>query len=310
MSKPKHLYEPHLVLREFSLSPGKEWLPKLSGWTLMQVGGGNGYWLEGQSRTELEAGTVLLLGGDPQGRILASQLNALSLVHFSVMADRLAGLITLSEQNFLKQAALQKELAFQLFPAQGPVAGKMSGLCASGNAGGLSCRLAMLQLLIEAFGRELNHTTPNRELTDATQRLRLFLQENPQDALLEISFHELAQLTYCTARHLSRIFYEVVGMSFSDKRAEIRLARARELLATSESKVVEVAMESGYKSLSSFNLMFTRRFGISPGRWRKKNEAQDGNKRGQLNLKPPGIRKSQRLAYKNGFDTPPAPSLR
>jgi methylphosphotriester-DNA--protein-cysteine methyltransferase len=46
---------------------------------------------------------------------------------------------------------------------------------------------------------------------------------------------------------------------------------ARELLATSNSKVVEVALESGYKSLSMFNLMFTRRFGTSPGRWRQKN---------------------------------------
>jgi transcriptional regulator GlxA family with amidase domain len=60
-------------------------------------------------------------------------------------------------------------------------------------------------------------------------------------------------------------------MSFCDKRAEIRLGRARELLATSKSKVVEVAFESGYKSLSLFNQMFTRRFGVSPGKWRQKN---------------------------------------
>jgi AraC-like DNA-binding protein len=59
-------------------------------------------------------------------------------------------------------------------------------------------------------------------------------------------------------------------MSFRDKRAEVQLGRARELLATSKSKIVEVALESGYKSLSLFNLMFTRRFGTSPGRWREK----------------------------------------
>ncbi len=88
--------------------------------------------------------------------------------------------------------------------------------------------------------------------------------------MLEISFGELAKATHCTPRHLSRVFCELTGMSFRDKRAEIRLARARELLATSKSKVVEVALESGYKSLSLFNLMFTRRFGTSPGRWRQK----------------------------------------
>jgi AraC-like DNA-binding protein len=70
---------------------------------------------------------------------------------------------------------------------------------------------------------------------------------------------------------LSRTFHELVGTSFSNQRVEIRMARARELLATSNSKVVEVALESGYKSLSMFNLVFTRRFGTSPGRWRQRN---------------------------------------
>jgi AraC-like DNA-binding protein len=32
-----------------------------------------------------------------------------------------------------------------------------------------------------------------------------------------------------------------------------------------------VALKSGYKSLSLFNLMFTRRFGTSPGKWRQKH---------------------------------------
>jgi AraC-like DNA-binding protein len=278
MNKLEYLYEPHLVFKEFSLAPGKEWLPKLSGWSLVQIGGGNGYWLQDQARTELETGAVLLMAEDLRGRMLASQLNILSLFYFSVLPDRLSGMLTLGEKNFLKQAASRREFAFQVFPALHPVALKMSELSAGGSQDGLSFRLALLQLLVAALGKELDcTTTPRPETTDATQRLQLFLKENPEDILLEISFNELAQMTYCTPRHLSRIFFEVVGMSFSDKRAEIRLSRARELLATGESKVVEVAMESGYKSLSSFNLMFTRRFGISPGRWRKKNGAEAGN---------------------------------
>ena len=94
-----------------------------------------------------------------------------------------------------------------------------------------------------------------------------------------MSFDELARSTHCTPRHLSRIFRELIGMSFRDKRAELRLTRARDLLATSKSKVVEVALESGYKSLSLFNLMFTRHFGTSPGRWRQKHQA-NGNGKG------------------------------
>ena len=39
-------------------------------------------------------------------------------------------------------------------------------------------------------------------------------------------------------------------------------------MATTQSKVVEVALESGYQSLSLFNLMFKRRFGLTPAKWR------------------------------------------
>lgn len=300
MNKSSHSYEPHLVIREFFLSPGTEWIPKLSGWSLIQINSGNGYWLQELSRTELAAGTVLLLAGDNRpGHVLASQLNTMSLRSFSVLPERLSGLITLGEKTFLNQSVARSELAFQIFPPAHPVALKMGGLCAGQNRGGLAFRLALLQLLVEALGTELDHIAPSPENTDATQRLRLFLKETPQDALLEISFNELAQMTHCTARHLSRIFFNVVGMSFSDKRAEIRLARARELLATSQSKVVEVAMESGYKSLSLFNQMFTRRFGISPGRWRKKNGADGASvkNRQKTKLQRPAINRTRRLVF-------------
>jgi len=68
---------------------------------------------------------------------------------------------------------------------------------------------------------------------------------------------------------LSRIFREIAGMSFRERQAKIRLARASELLVTTESKVVNVALDSGFQSLSLFNLMFRRRFGLSPSRWRR-----------------------------------------
>jgi AraC-like DNA-binding protein len=273
MNTVDHLYEPHLTIKESSISPGKEWLPRLSDWSLIQVEEGMGYWLQAHSSIDLKNGTVLLVYGDGQGRIRASQLNSMSLYSFSVTPARLTGLITLSEQDFLKQAAAQSELAFQIFPAASPVAIRMRELYTSNNPNGLLFRLTLLQLFVEIFGKRLEQSVPPQKDGDARERLRTFLMTVSPDTLSEMSFEELARITRCTPRHLSRIFCELTGMSFCDKRAEIRLGRARELLATSQSKVVEVAFESGYKSLSLFNQMFTRRFGISPGKWRQKNSA-------------------------------------
>jgi AraC-like DNA-binding protein len=278
MKKPDHLYGPHLAIKEVSVLPGGEWLPKLFGWSLIQVKSGTGYWLQAQSSRELEAGMVLLVADHVQGSIRASQLGGLSLYSFSVIPARLTGLITLGEQDFLRTAASRKEFSLQVLPPLNPVAVKMNELYAGRKSGGLLFRLKLIQLFAEVFGNELEQAVSNYETSDAKERLRMYLRETPSDELLEVSFNELAQVTCCTSRHLGRIFHDVVGMSFREKRDEIRLARARELLATSKSKVVEVALESGYKSLSLFNLMFTRRFGTSPGKWRQKYANNVGSK--------------------------------
>jgi AraC-like DNA-binding protein len=269
-----HPYAPQLVIRESSLAPGAEWVPPGLGWSLVQIASGTGYWLQGQSRTELESGTLLLVAGEMRGCVLASCLSDLRLRFFTVIPERLAGLITDGELDFLNQTAASRELACQILPREHPVAMRWVELCNRPHPTGLLRRLLLLQLLIEAFGREVAAAADSAHPhTDVKERLRVFLQATPPAALLDISFAELAHMTHCTPRHLSRVFFDVAGMSFRDKRAEIRLARARELLATSQSKVVDVAFKSGYKSLSLFNRMFTRRFGVSPGRWRQKNGA-------------------------------------
>jgi AraC-like DNA-binding protein len=281
--KPERTYEPHLAIREFSVPPGGEWMPRSPGWSLIQISRGTGYCLQPQLSQELEMGTVLLAGGPVQGSIRASRLGGLSLCVFSVIPARLTGLITLGEQDFLETASSRKEFSLRIFPPGNPVAVKMLELYAGRNLGGLLFRLKLLQLFVEVFSRELEQAASNWEAADARERLRVLLERTPTAELLEMSFGELARMTHCTSRHLSRIFRELVGMSFRDKRAELRLTRARDLLATSRSKVVEVALESGYKSLSLFNLMFTRHFGTSPGRWRQKY--RNNGRSGKIELK-------------------------
>lgn len=277
MKKPNRTYEPHLSLREISLRPGAEWAPHWASWTLIHVTAGAGYCLQPDCNQELENGALILLNGEMPGVIRASNLSPLTLHAFTVMPTRLTGLLTLSEQSFFQAAASRKDFALKIFPPQHPVAAGMKEMCGSGNPATLPVRLKLFQLSVELFSKDVEQRAAPTAATDARERLRVFLDETPSSELLEMDFNELARLTNCTSRHLSRIFRDLVGKSFRDKRAEIRLARARELLATSDSKVVDVALESGYKSLSLFNLMFSRRFGTSPGKWRQKNGRQADN---------------------------------
>ena len=271
--KPVRSYVSHLAVGEISLLPGGEWMPRFPGWSLILVGSGSGYWLHKESNQEVQPGTVLVITAHARGSIRASQLGGLSLFFFPVQPERLTGLITLNEQRVFETAASRKELSLQILAPDTPVASRMRNLYAGVTRTGPAFRLQLLQLFIEVFGSELTREMPGAEpASDARERLWKFLNQTPASELLHVSFSELVQMARCTPRHLSRVFHELVGMSFREKHAELRLARACELLATTESKVVDVALESGYQSLSLFNLMFTRRFGMSPGKWRRKHQ--------------------------------------
>ncbi|MDX1953416.1 MAG: AraC family transcriptional regulator [Verrucomicrobiota bacterium] len=270
MKKINRSYEPHLVLREISLRPGEEWTPQFSGWTLIQVGTGTAYWMQPKLNQELVPGMVLLISARVAGTIRASQLDRVSLFYFPVQPSRLIGLFTFSEHRFFDLAASKEQFAVRILPPDSPIAVKVMGLCANRNSQGPSFRLQLLQVFFEVFGNDFKVEAAQPKTTmEAKERLREFLQRTPTSELLNMTCAELAQMMRCTPRHLSRIFYEVVGVSFRENHTELRLARARELLATTQSKIVDVAMESGYPSLSLFNAMFTRRFGMSPGRWRQ-----------------------------------------
>ena len=270
MKSSDRAYGGHLTIGEISVPAGGERALPLTEWFVMRVGKGSGYYMQHQVNRDLDTGSVILIPHGVKGSIRASQLGELSTYAFSVTPARLTGLITLAEQRQLEMVASRQENAVQIFPPASVAAKKMEELHTGKKADGLLFRLKLLEFFVELVEHELQQVMPDGDATDAKKRLQLFLKETPSSELLEMNFNELAQRTRCTSRHLGRIFQELVGMSFRDKRAEIRLERARELLATSDCKIVDVAMESGFKSLSLFNLMFARHFGVSPGRWRKK----------------------------------------
>ena len=82
---------------------------------------------------------------------------------------------------------------------------------------------------------------------------------------------ELAGQLHCSERHFSRLFREEFGVPLRARQIELRLQRARQLLADSDAKIINVAFESGYRHLGLFNAMFKKRFGVTPSEWRQQN---------------------------------------
>jgi AraC-like DNA-binding protein len=94
-------------------------------------------------------------------------------------------------------------------------------------------------------------------------RVTEFLRNDPANAA---SFDVLAKMAGSSRRTLSRLFLADTGMTFARWRNHLRIVTALDMLVR-QVPIVQIAMELGYSSQSSFTTMFTRIIGVSPGRY-------------------------------------------
>ncbi len=273
--KPNPVFQPHLVIKHIDLPPAREWKPESPGWVFVHVTCGQAYAMHPQKNQQVEKGSVVAFAHGDLGYVRASQLDWTSLHFFRVDPERLSGLLTLWEQRSLNAAAKAGQLPPSVFAADHPVSAQFRKLCPNPKANTFSVRLQLLEIFTEVVGNGLKTNSEEivqagAPMSSARVRITELLKEMPAAALLDLTLSELVKEVRCTPRHISRVFNEMVGMSFRKKQNEVRLQRAQELLATTDGKVLEVAMESGFQSLTLFNLMFKRKFGVTPGKWREK----------------------------------------
>jgi AraC-like DNA-binding protein len=266
--------ERHLILQELVLRPSGEWAPAGQSWTVARVVEGSGYWLQSGNARTLNPGDGLALAPAPAtgngGRLRASQLGPLKLEWFTVQPQFLNGLLTVAEWHQLQMVPGQEAWRVQPFAANEPLGQKFAHLAHQTRGDGLAMRCALLQLWVSAVSGLL---VPRAADVAQTNKLReRFRQQIGQMLEAELSgrtLGELAEELHCSERHFSRLFREEFGVPLRARQIELRLQRARQLLADSDAKVINVAYESGYRHLGLFNVMFKKRFGQTPSEWRQ-----------------------------------------
>ncbi len=238
----------------------------------MRVLDGAGYSLQGPAARELNAGDAIVVGPASNLVVRASQLGILKLEYFLVLPQYLNGLLTVTEWGQLEDVAREAAPRILHFLASEPMAQKFRRLAAQKKRDCLSSRSSMLQLWASAITDLL--PAQNVSATGGLQlrdRFREFIGKMSEAELATRSLPELAEQLHCSERHFSRLFREEFKISLRSRQTELRLQRARQLLAATNAKIINVAYESGYRHLGLFNAMFKRRFGITPSAWRQKN---------------------------------------
>jgi AraC-like DNA-binding protein len=108
-------------------------------------------------------------------------------------------------------------------------------------------------------------------------RLRAIKAEMLDNLSKDLSVEAIAGRHGVAVRYVQRLF-EAEGTTFSGYALEQRLIRARQILLNpymAHLKVATVATEVGFASISYFNLVFRRRYGISPSDLRAQARRSD-----------------------------------
>jgi AraC family transcriptional regulator len=155
----------------------------------------------------------------------------------------------------------------------GPVVRLAARLYAEFRADDPIARLAMEGLALELLASSCRHfgrvagRTPPAWLRTARDLLNDRCTEN-------LGLEDIAQEVGVHPAHLARSFRQHFHCTMGEYLRGLRIGRARQLLATSDTSLAEIALALGYADQSHFTATFKRLTGATPGAFRKASRAQ------------------------------------
>jgi len=268
----------HLVLHEQGLPPATEWAPAAAGWCFLRVKQGDGYLWQQPNPQRLETGDVVVSSQPARWALRASQLGELRVEYFRVYPDLLSGVLTSFERQYLEAAPAQPANGVRYFPAAHPLANQFASFGEqAARQETLLLRSRMLYLLAEVLHAELPAAaTVARTNLTAGDRFRQLIMQLPEGDLQHQSPAALAKMCGCSVRHFSRLFKDHFGHSFVPKRTELKLQKARQLLADTDAKIIDVALDSGFQHVGLFTSLFKRHFHQTPSDYRRRMQRRAG----------------------------------
>jgi len=101
------------------------------------------------------------------------------------------------------------------------------------------------------------------------RRLRRAIEFMHDNFGRELALEEIAAAAYLSEYHFARLFKQITGVTPHVYLANVRLERARKLLAETALPISEIAAMVGYQSQSHFSKMFKSVAGITPRAYRE-----------------------------------------
>lgn len=109
----------------------------------------------------------------------------------------------------------------------------------------------------------------DRVTHDAESRVTRVVRLLDHEPSADTSLGHLADTAHLSPYHFLRTFQKVTGVTPHQYVLRMRLRRAAIRLVTEPVKVIDVALECGFRDVSNFNRTFRAEFGVSPRAYRR-----------------------------------------
>ena len=260
----------HLSLRQTRLKSPEELEFKAEALHFLFGKTGLGKFTSPRASHRLAIGEIVVVNEISGGKITAETKAELQLWHFSVSFENLLPLFGSSEISRL-HVLMENLKTGKNFPANLPLAAECQRLLALVPAEfDLNHRGQLLRITASILANEFKAIQAQHTQTSSPdEHVARVFEKLSATELINLSVSELADRFNCSRRHLNRLFHQHFGVSVAALRMEMRLLKAVSLLRDADAKIINVAEQSGFNHLGLFNTCFKRRFGVSPGQWRK-----------------------------------------
>jgi AraC-like DNA-binding protein len=264
------------------LKHSEAWPNQGQGITVVLANGGNGRYVCGTEARDLSPGDVVVLNSLDKGKITVTG-DEMAFWWFSVCFDHLFPLFAVGEICLL-QDMTENLKDSKHYSASSPLAQECHRLVAAAPPqGNVDHRSQVIRVAAAVLSAEFKTARHKRVgfVRIEDHMMQVFEALSPAD-LLTLSVGDMAHKFSCSRRHLNRLFHQHFGCSVASLRMEMRLLKALSLLRDPNVKIIHVAEQCGFNHLGLFNACFKKRFGNTPGQWRK-GGAHSENEASHLN---------------------------
>lgn len=139
---------------------------------------------------------------------------------------------------------------------------------------GVKSLIALYEMFMY-FGNHLQKILLPKDISDrqgntkTIDKINLACRYISENCDKELTLDNVADKVGFSSCYFSRVFKQTIQRNFVEYLTIQRLKRAQSLLADSDDPITSIAMESGFKSISTFNRVFQKYKGCSPSEFKK-----------------------------------------